>query len=213
MATIDDIKQMKDSGASDQDILRALESKGISPQQAYESLSQATIKEAVNSDNSQQSAYSSQELQPSLMTTPSQETVEQPINPQEDYSQYAPDQYYSNAPAYSSGLSTDTISEIADQLITEKMSIMKDNLEKVSDFKNYSEAKLASLDERLQRIEKVIDRLQLSILQKVGESITNIEDIKKELLETQKSFKSLSSQQTSKKTQIENTQISNSREE
>ena len=40
-------------------------------------------------------------------------------------------------------------------------------------------------------MEKIIDRLQLSILQKVGDYLTNVEDIKKELAETQKSFKSM----------------------
>ena len=53
------------------------------------------------------------------------------------------------------------------------------------------EAKLVHLDERLQRIEKIIDRLQLSIIQKVGEYMINVSDLKKELIETQKSFKTV----------------------
>jgi UDP-glucose 4-epimerase len=62
----------------------------------------------------------------------------------------------------------------------------------LNDAAKYFDCPIEYIDERLSRIEKIIDRLQLSILQRVGEYVTNVEDIKKELVETQKSFKSLS---------------------
>ncbi|MBS3091328.1 hypothetical protein J4217_02680 [Candidatus Pacearchaeota archaeon] len=104
---------------------------------------------------------------------------------QQDYQQYGQD--YAQYPSYS----PDTITEISEQVVTEKLAQIRDQLEKVIDFKNIVDAKIDFLDERMKRIEKILDRLQLSVLQKVGEYVTNVEDIRKEVIETQKSFKSL----------------------
>ena len=70
-------------------------------------------------------------------------------------------------------------------------------MESIIDIKNTFETKISSIDERLKRMEKIIDRLQLSLLQKVGEYVGDVADIKKEIIETQKSFKSLMTQKES----------------
>jgi len=112
--------------------------------------------------------------------------------------QYEPAQYEDPAYAsqdYGSGsISSDTINEIAEQIVTEKISQIRNKIEESISSKNIIETKIEYLDERIKRIEKVIDRLQLSVLQKVGDYMTNVEDIKQELIETQKSFKALQSQ-------------------
>jgi hypothetical protein len=105
------------------------------------------------------------------------------------YPEYAPYQYPQYAPQ--PAISTDTLTEISEQVVTEKLAPLRKEIEKIIDLKTSLESKMEFLDERLKRMEKIIDRLQLSILQKVGDYMTNIEDIKKELIETQKSFKSL----------------------
>jgi hypothetical protein len=137
-----------------------------------------------------------QNMQPSVLD-------QQPLppsapSPNQDYNQsysqqpYQDQQYdyqqYSAAPP----ISSDTITEIAEQVVSEKLSGIRNLLEKTTDIKSTADAKLSHLDERLQRIEKIIDRLQLSILQKVGNQMTSVSDLKKELQETQKSFKALS---------------------
>lgn len=95
--------------------------------------------------------------------------------------------YAAAAPA--AGLSTDTITEISEQVMADKLKPIKNQLEKVVDLKTTIESKQEALDDRLKRIEKIIDRLQVSILQKIGDYVTSVEDVKKELSETQKSFK------------------------
>ena len=50
------------------------------------------------------------------------------------------------------------------------------------------DARTESIEERLKRIEKIIDSLQVSVLRKVGDYVTNVDDIKKELIETQKTI-------------------------
>ena len=75
--------------------------------------------------------------------------------------------------------------------MAEKLGKVQKSLEKVIDFRTTIDAKVEMLQERLKRIEKIIDTLQLSVLKKVGDYVTNVDDIKKELIETQKSFTKL----------------------
>lgn len=89
------------------------------------------------------------------------------------------------------GISADTITEISEQVVSERLSDIRKELEKVLDFRTTIDAKIDYVDERLKRIERVLDRLQLSILQKVGEYATTVGDLKNELIETQKSFKTM----------------------
>ena len=79
----------------------------------------------------------------------------------QDYSQQYP-QYQQPQ------ISSDTISEIADQIVSEKLSAIRKQIEKAIDSKSSIEPMLSNFEERIQRIEKIIDRLQLSILQKIG---------------------------------------------
>jgi len=97
--------------------------------------------------------------------------------------EYQPYEY-----AATGAISPDTITEIAEQVASEKIMEIRKSLEKVIDFRTTIEAKTESIDERLKRIEQIIGTLQSSVLRKVGDYVTNIEDIKKELIETQKSF-------------------------
>ncbi|MEK6892867.1 MAG: hypothetical protein AABX07_01560, partial [Nanoarchaeota archaeon] len=220
MGLIEDIKNMQQEGKTDSEISFALQNHGFPAKEIQDAMAQAKIKEAVagtSSVSSEESKmaktdYQNQDMKPSMMSSPeatappqeysaiNQDYVENqnPENsaPQEQYaSQDAAQNYDQYAQQYSSyspsGISSDMISEISEQIITEKLASIKNKLEETIDFKNITESKILYLDERLKRLEKIIDRLQLSVLQKVGDFMTNVEDIKKELIETQKSFKSL----------------------
>ena len=116
------------------------------------------------------------------------------MEPVEEYSPQAPVEGQLEYPSYDptiGGLSSDIITEISEQVVSEKLAETRKHLEKVIDFKTTIEAKTESIDERLKRIENIIDTLQASVLRKVGDYVTNVDDIKKELIETQKSFSRL----------------------
>lgn len=98
------------------------------------------------------------------------------------YSQYQP---------YQETISSDIITEISEQVVADKLSTIQDKLEKAIDFKTIADAKITSLNERLKRIEQILDKLQLAILQKVGDYVTDVGDIKREMRENQESFKAL----------------------
>jgi hypothetical protein len=142
-----------------------------------------------------------QSMQPSMLSPPSplEPSTEEVYTdqafpePQQDYGYdtqqdygYDTQQQYDYAP---SSISSDTITEISEQVVSEKLANIRKQLEKTIDMKNTFSAQISHIDDRLQRMEKIIDRLQLSILQKVGEYTTSVSDLKKELSETQKSFK------------------------
>lgn len=162
----------------------------------------APIEQGNNSSAMEQSILSQEEAQAAPMaggmTQPYQQYDQQAPADYQQYPQYAsPSPYDQQATADyqqypQTQYSSDTISEISEQVVTEKISKIKDQLERVIDFKTTVDAKIEFIEQRLQRIEKIIDRLQLSILQRVGEYVTNVEDMKKELIETQKSFKAMS---------------------
>ncbi|RMD46180.1 hypothetical protein D6829_00180 [Candidatus Pacearchaeota archaeon] len=84
--------------------------------------------------------------------------------------------YYS-APAYD----TETISEIAGQVVSERIDEIKKEIEKMGTFRIDAEARIKSINERLKRIEDRIELLVKSVIGKIGEFGENTEVIKKDL--------------------------------
>ena len=207
MSTIDDIKNMRREGKAEEEIVQTLRNQGVPEGKISDSLNQANIKNAIESPEQESliggmpsgsSIQEYQEMQPSILSAqePQQEEfpVSQPSQTQSAYEFYPqssqqPQEQYQQ---YQGQLSSDTITEIADQVLSEKLSSIRKKLDENINLKNVMQTKLEIVDERLKRMEKIIDQLQLSILQKVGDYLANTSDLKKELLETQKSFKSSS---------------------
>tara|TARA_Y100000310_G_C20687335_1_gene819933 strand:- start:359 stop:1114 length:756 start_codon:yes stop_codon:yes gene_type:complete len=126
--------------------------------------------------------------------TPTNNVIQGETVPETEYVPQTPIEGQYEYPAYeqsSQGVSSDIIAEISEQVVSEKLSEIREHLEKVIDFKMTIESKTESIDERLKRLEKIIDTLQSSVLRKVGDYVTNVDDIKKELIETQKTFSRL----------------------
>lgn len=213
MGTMDDVKMLQQEGKSVDEIKSFLAQRGISGEEASRYISQANIKDAVVSGVPSPSenvgfpltqdgyqiagGQNYEEMQPSMLP-PQQETQEigEPqysgeyagYQQQQDY--YG--QTYGQYQPYQESLSSDVISEIAEQVVSEKLSLLNEKLEKAIDFKTTAEARITSLSERLIRIEQILDKLQIALLHKVGEYVQDVADMKKELVETQKSFKVVS---------------------
>ena len=211
MGTLEEIRKMQREGKSEDEMIDFLQGQGISIDEIQESLAQAKIKQAVSDQRGFSESEEGQEqtmtrldnpgqgMEPSLLEASTDNSQPPALPPEQSQAEQQPQSYMpeqnSNAyESYSSQMSADTISEIADQVVAERISSLRSKIESALDTRALMDSKLESLDERLKRVEKIIDRLQLSVLQKVGDYITNVEDIKKELSETQKSFKSMISQ-------------------
>ncbi len=92
---------------------------------------------------------------------------------------------------YSAGASSSdsgTLIDIAEQVFAEKTKKMLRQMEELNEFKTLAESGMKSFEERLKRIEAVIDQLQISILDKIGSYGKGLDSIKKEMSMMQDSF-------------------------
>jgi uncharacterized protein YeeX (DUF496 family) len=220
MSTLEEVKSLQSQGKQETEILQVLKGRGVPEKEITEAISQSKIKEAVSSDNgySENSSSESQDpptvvqevqgMEPSMMGAEDIDGVQEEYSTEEPsqldqyQDQYAPqyDQGYQDYQAPPQGLSSDTITEIAEQVVSENLSSLRTQVKKSINSQNTIETKIEILDERLKRIEKIIDKLQLSILERVGDYVSDVSDLKKEIIETQKSFKALNPHKSHTKT-------------
>lgn len=85
---------------------------------------------------------------------------------QEGYGQDYYDDYYNQSQGY---LGTETITEIAEQVVDEKFNEYNKKTGDVVSFKTIIQEKVTNIEERLKRIENTIDKLQHAVIQKIGE--------------------------------------------
>ena len=157
------------------------------------SIMNAEYQNAAYQDPSQQYSQDQQQYQEQY------QQAQQQYDQSQSGQQYAQPDQYGNYQQYAGYISPDTITEISEQVVAEKLSEIRKHLEKVIDFRTTVDSKISFIDERLKRIEKIIDTLQASVLRKVGDYVTDISDIKNELIQTQKTFaKILESKQAGK---------------
>lgn len=188
MGVLEQITQMKNQGIPDNEIVRNLQEQGVSPKEINDALNQATIKSAVNSqemnNEMQQPPQNQGEYMPQSQEVQNQETYP---NQQQEYMQQEsyPQENYGYAPERAN---SDISIEIAEQVFSEKIKKIQKQVEENSEFKALAQTKIDNISERLKRIETTIDKLQLTILEKVGSYGNNLESIKKEMSMMQDSF-------------------------
>ena len=230
MGTLDQITKMKKQGISDNEIYASLSQQEISPKEIDDAFKQAQIKNAVSSTDDmgeemqssimpegeipipveepyQPQTYQPQPAQPPQTYQP-RTYEEQPISeeyqPQEQQNYTPGGETYASSYAPSAGMDTDTIIEIADQLFSEKIKKIQKQVDSFSEVDNLLQTKLENVSERLKKIETIIDKLQIAILEKVGSYGQNLESVKKEMSMMQDSFSKMVSpqRQTETKKQI-----------
>jgi hypothetical protein len=208
------IVEMRKRGYEDSEIAKILQEQGISPREINEALSQTKIKQAVSEDNAETEMQTSEtenndEMMPSIVDSEQQDISggqETYSEQQEDYqaqpetSQQYGGEYYGGGYAqpegeyygdeYSQGtsMSAETIAEIVEQNISEKITKIMSVLNTLSESKVLTSTKVEKLDERLSRIEAIIDQLQMSLIRKAGQQEENIEDIKTEMKDMRENF-------------------------
>lgn len=185
MALLDTIIQMHQQGINDTEIAQRLKEQGVNAKEINEAINQSKIKSAV--EDNQDAMAQQAGMQPSVMEQPQpqeqiQEQVQQQYYPPQEQTQY---EYYQ---PQQQGISADTVTEIAEQIISEKFLKVKKQLDSIIELKSISESKISGIDERLRKIEMIIEKLQISILEKVGSYGSAIQDIKGEMEMMQDSF-------------------------
>lgn len=204
MGILEQTIKMKEEGIPEEEIIDELSRQGFSPKEIDDTLKQAQIKSAISNQGE------NEESQPSAEGIPSPNEVYQPrpynnqqeqeyVPQQEEYSQipqegypqipeqqyYQPEGYEQYVPA---GIDTDTIMEIADQIFSDKIKKPQKLLDATSEAAIVLQTKMENISERVKKIETIIDKLQIAILEKVGSYGRNLESIKKEMSMMQDSF-------------------------
>ena len=224
MGVLDQITQMRQTGMSEDEIISQLKQQGTSPKAINEAMDQSQIKSAVVEENIDPSikgevppappeapvnyAGQAREMgseympQPTQQATPASEGTyaSEEYYPEEDYPEYGG--YGEYAP--SAGIGTGTFIEIAEQVFVEKIRDIEKHVESLSEFKSLAQVQLDHALERITRVESMMDKLQIAILDKIGSYGKTLESIKKEMSMMQDSFRKtlpkIASQQTSTQT-------------
>jgi hypothetical protein len=166
MGILERVIEMQQQGMPDGEIINSLRNEGIQPKEINDSIAQARIKMAVSQEASAPEGYQESAPQQYIEPLPEQEALQQ------NYPQYseAP-QAYSNQGAYleQGGMSVETISEIVDRIVSEKIREINSKIKSVSDFKTKTEEEINEIKDRVKRIELSMDNLQRAVISKVGE--------------------------------------------
>lgn len=224
MATLEKVMNMKGQGISESEIIKNLQEEGISPKEISDALTQSQIKQAVSSDSEENmqpsimgTSLSESADEISAPSPESQEEIYQPQMPQDNYSNfqnplenqtYAPQEgsqeeyypqesYQDNTYAESS---IDNMIEIAEQVFIDKVKKMQNQFNELIEFKTISEMKIQDISDRLKRIEKMFDQMQISIIDKVGNYGKGLNNLKKELEMVEDSFSKVIDKKAHKKT-------------
>ena len=196
MGVLEQIEDMKRQGISDEDIINSLQEQGISPRQINDALSQSEIKNAVSEEEFYPEVPTPQEESSDTYLPQTREIGESPASyqsyPQQtQYQEYSQEPYSQQDYSYQ-GSSTDNTIEIAEQVFQEKVKTLQKQLDKLNEFQTLAQTKIENVSERLKRIELSFDKLQLSILDRVGSYGRNIDSMKKEIEMVEDSFSKLS---------------------
>lgn len=193
MGILEQVMQMKNQGFPEDQIISSLQEQGHSPREIDEALSRSQIKSAVDSDF---------ETTPQNPTGQKYKPITHEVGGEQEYApqpneQYAPqEQYYPQQDSYAeyspqSSMSSDTIIEIAEQVFSEKMKKTQKEIEEITEIKTLMQSKIENIDERLRRVETMIDKLQITILEKISSYGKGIDMAKKEISMVQDSFRKL----------------------
>lgn len=180
MGILEQIIGMRNQGMSDEEIISRLQERGTSPQAINDAMNQAEIKNAVSDGYSQQASPAPSQYSQGDYQQGQQENGQYP---QEYYAQQNYEQPYSP-----SGMDSGTMIEISEKVFSEKTQKMQKQLKEIAEFKVLAESRINSISERLKRIEDMIDKLQVAILEKVGSYGRGLENAQKEMQMMQDSF-------------------------
>lgn len=224
MGNLEKVMQMKIQGFSENEIAKQLQSEGVSPKEISDAINQSKIKQAVAGFNEEPeemqpsmmgTALSEYNLPSPKQNIPSPNFQEQAeyvpqesqyqqedYPPQENYSQqnyqnYPQEQGYGGYPQTSES-SADSIIEISEQVFSEKIKNFQKQMTELIEFKTISQTKLENIEERLRRMEKMFDQLQISIIEKVGSYGKNLDYLKKEVEMVEDSFSKISNKVVNK---------------
>ncbi len=190
MGVLEQITQMKNQGMNDSEIAGSLKGQGITPRQISDALSQSQIKSAVTGESYEPEDLGGENYIPSPQDQyqPMTQKIPQNYSQGQNYQEYSPQPGYDSSQNYSS---TDSMMDIAEQVFQEKTKKMQKQIDDFEQFKNLAMIQMQNVSERLKRIEEVFDKLQIAVIEKVGNYGKDLSSLKKEVSMVEDSFTKL----------------------
>lgn len=195
---INEVLDLTKQGYTDADIIQYLREEGYNPTQINDAMNQAKIRlelektAGMESDTGEtEEVYGEEEMVPSIMSQERGEYADEESYPSEERAPVMPttqapeagsEAYpYSYPYAYGATTSTESMEELAEEIIAEKWNEFTKKAGDVIEFKSYMESRLKSMDERFKRLEKSFDKLQSATLERVQEYGRNVKSLGTEI--------------------------------
>jgi len=196
----EDVLRLQKKGFGDAEVIASLTRRGYSPMQISEAINQAKIKTEVSDREGEAAAGSEaadmvptpEGLKPSIMGSGKKSgemSVPRPmVETQESEVSVDYPSYESAGETQAAAADTETIEEIAEEIVNEKLHESKRKIESISEWRGFADSKLKDLDDRTKRMEDALDRLQEALLGKVEEYGQNVKNIGSEMRDLEGAF-------------------------
>ncbi len=184
---IDKVLQMRTQGLSNSQIIEELEKEGYTPNQIFDAMNQADMKNSVTK-----------------APTPEPFEAQNPINPvQETVSTITPAVQEQPAPQGEVlDSETEKMEEIAEAIIDEKWEDFVDTINKVIEWKEKVEQRLSQMDSRIKDLRDQFTQLQKGTLDKMSEYDEHVTEIGTEIKAMEEVFKKILPTLTENVTQL-----------
>ena len=161
-------------GISDSQIIQNMQKSGYTPQEIHDSLSQADLDFATQP---LPSLDSDSVLPPQSPSTNIQQDLV-PLVPKEE----------SNIQEYNKEQIQDIVEEISEAIIEEKWDALLKDITKIVDWKNKTETRLTSLEQKFKDLKDNFDELHKAVISKIGEYDQNILNVGADIKAMEKVF-------------------------
>lgn len=193
---IEQVISMRQQGLSNNQITQALQREGFKTHEIFDAMNQADMKAGMSPmPLGPQQEPEGLPQGPPLQTPTQGPLQESPLQgpPQGPPGQMPPPMGSPNMSADDSGMSPvdERIEEIAEAIIDEKWSDLLDNIKKIIDWKELTEARLDKTEQKFNDLKNEFDKLHSAILDRIGQYDQNMSDVGSEIKALEKVFQKI----------------------
>jgi hypothetical protein len=184
------IISMRQQGLDNNQIVQYLQRSGYNSNQIFDALSQADLRSAApdqfNPDDS--APFPGGELQPLHAGMPQPQMAPQSMSPPPREQQSMPPP---PMPSHDLPDNREQIEELVETVIDEKWEEFSKNINKIVDWKNSTEAKIASIEQQFKDLKEIFDKLHTAIIGKITEYDQNIKNVDTDIKAMEKVFQKI----------------------
>ena len=175
---------LRQQGLSNNQIVESLQRDGYPTNQILDAMNQADLREQTKQPFSNTAAKEGEHMQdPNSPVAPQGAPNNMPTQPPTQAPAQAPIQ-----DEYGAIDTGDRVEELVEAVIDEKWKDVVENINRIIDWKEKTESRLAEIDTKIENLKNDFDKLHTAILEKVGEYDNHITDVGTEVQALEKVF-------------------------